>query len=68
MKYYNFLTKPHAQFWLKIYASIIFLYSLSGYLLKAFPHNTTANILLLDRNTVVDEINISPATKVINFK
>ena len=30
--------------------------------------NTTANILLLDRNTVVDEINISPATKVINFK
>ena len=45
MKYYNFLTKPHAQFWLKIYTSIIFLYSLSGYLLKAFPHNTTANIL-----------------------
>ena len=30
--------------------------------------NTTANILMLDRNTVVDEINISPATKVINFK
>src|SRR6056300_1246464 len=29
--------------------------------------NTTVNILSLDRNTVIDEINISPATKLINF-
>ena len=27
----------------------------------------TANILSMDRNTVIDEINISPATKLINF-
>ena len=29
--------------------------------------DTTANILSMDRNTVIDEINISPATKLINF-
>ena len=29
--------------------------------------NTTVNILSLDRNTVIDEINLTPATKVVKF-
>ena len=30
--------------------------------------DTTANILSMDRNTVVDEINMTPTTKVLSFK
>ena len=30
--------------------------------------NLVANILTLNRNTVVDEINLSPAKKVVKFK
>jgi hypothetical protein len=30
--------------------------------------NSVANILTLNRNTVVDEINLSPAKKVVKFK
>ena len=30
--------------------------------------DTAANILSMDRNTVVDEINMTPTTKVLSFK
>ena len=45
MKLYNFLNSEKINKILPIYGIIIFLLSVSGYLLKLFPHNTVANIM-----------------------
>lgn len=45
MKLYNFLNSEKINKILSIYGIIIFLLSVSGYLLKLFPHNTVANIM-----------------------